>query len=54
MGHVSESQLWEAVEYYRENSFGYGSVEEYVETDFWFVKDETERKFIANFIRDNL
>lgn len=54
MKHVSKKQLQEALDYYRENSFGYDSIEEYVETDFWFVKDQTERQFIANYIRENI
>ena len=54
MKHVNEDQLWEAVEYYRENAFGYDGVDDYVEADFWFVEDPSEREFIANFIRENI
>jgi hypothetical protein len=54
MRHVSEEKLQEALDYYRENAFGYGSVEEYVEMDFWYIKDQTERQFIVNYIRENI
>lgn len=51
---VSDEALWEAVEYYRENSFGYSSVEAYVRMDFYFVSDEKEIKRIIRFIKNHM
>lgn len=54
MKHVSERELWEAAEYYTENSFGYDGIEDYVRMDFYFVKDEAEIQRIIDFISKNI
>lgn len=50
----TNSELMDAVEYYRENAFGYSSVREYVKLEFWFVKDKKDIDRIVKFIKDNL
>lgn len=44
----------EALDFYRENSFGYKSVEQYVLIDFGHMVDAEQRAEIAQYIRENL
>ena len=50
----SKEILIDAAEYYRENSFGYESLESYVKTDFPYLKDPSEIEQVASFIREYL
>lgn len=50
----STETLVDAAEYYRENSFGYGSLKSYVETDFPYLRDPSEIEHVVSFIREYL
>lgn len=44
----------EALEYYRENAFGYDSVAQYVSIDFGHMLDKAEQRKIVNYIKKNI
>ena len=44
----------EALEYYLENSFGFGSIEEYVECEFGHMLDDGQVREVVGYIESEL
>ena len=51
---ATKEMMQEALEYYRENSYGFSSVKQYVKIDFGHFLDEKEQAKIVRYIKSNI